>query len=206
MPKHRQGCSTPREAGIWHPQGGVPRPPDALPDACDAPASPHIGRLSGRPWDAVVWLPYVGFYPLRRHEAAVGDDRLAGDHVPVARAGGQEDRGAGDVVGLAEATERIALYGARRQLGVFPQGAGEVGGEPVELLSRQLGVEIFRLEQWREKALAGIDASLKERKGEPVKAELDIAMKRIGELIAAGGTAGGQDGDVRPAPGRARCS
>ena len=49
-------------------------------------------------------------------------------------------------------------------------------GEPVELLSRQLGVEIFRLEQWREKAIAGIDASLKERKGDPVKAELDIAM------------------------------
>ena len=56
-------------------------------------------------------------------------------------------------------------------------------GEPVELLSRQLGVEIFRLEQWREKAIAGIDASLKERKGDPVKAELGIAMKRIGELI-----------------------
>ena len=55
-------------------------------------------------------------------------------------------------------------------------------GEPVELLSRQLGVEIFRLEQWREKAIAGIDASLK-RKGDPVKAELDIAIKRIGELI-----------------------
>ena len=27
--------------------------------------------------------------------------------------------------------------------------------EPVQLLSRQLGVEIFRLEQWREKAIAG---------------------------------------------------
>ena len=60
-------------------------------------------------------------------------------------------------------------------------------GEPVELLSRQLGVEIFRLEQWREKATAGIDASLKERKGDPVKRN-DIA--RIGE-DHAGGTAGG---------------
>ena len=29
--------------------------------------------------------------------------------------------------------------------------------EPVQLLSRQLGVEIFRLEQWREKATGGID-------------------------------------------------
>ena len=55
-------------------------------------------------------------------------------------------------------------------------------GEPVELFVAQLGVEIFRLEQWREKAIAGIDASLKERKGDPVKAELDIA-RTIGELI-----------------------
>ena len=54
--------------------------------------------------------------------------------------------------------------------------------EPVQLLSRQLGVEIFRLEQWREKAIGGIDASLKQRKGDPVQAELDSAMKRIGEL------------------------
>ena len=54
--------------------------------------------------------------------------------------------------------------------------------EPVQLLSRQLGVEIFRLEQWREKAIGGIGASLKQRKGDPVQAELDSAMKRIGEL------------------------
>lgn len=55
-------------------------------------------------------------------------------------------------------------------------------GEAVELLSRELGVEIFRLEEWREKALDGIDASLKVRTGDPVQAELDTAMKRIGEL------------------------
>ena len=54
-------------------------------------------------------------------------------------------------------------------------------------------------QQWPEKAIAGIDASLKERKGDPVKAELDMAMKRIGELIMqVPQTAGGQDGDVRP--------
>ena len=70
--------------------------------------------------------------------------------------------------------------------------------EPVQLLSRQLGVEIFRLEQWREKAIGGIDASLKQRKGDPVQAELDSAMKRIGRVDHAGGTAGGQDGDLRP--------
>jgi len=55
-------------------------------------------------------------------------------------------------------------------------------GEPAEMLSRELGVEIYRLEKWRDKALSGIDAGLKEREGDPVQAELDAAMKRIGEL------------------------
>ena len=36
--------------------------------------------------------------------------------------------------------------------------------------------------KWRAKAIGGIDASLKQRKGDPVQAELDTAMKRIGEL------------------------
>ena len=70
--------------------------------------------------------------------------------------------------------------------------------EPVQLLSRQLGVEIFRLEQWREKAIGGIDASLKQRKGDPVQAELDSAMKRIGELTMQVELLEGQAGDLRP--------
>lgn len=55
-------------------------------------------------------------------------------------------------------------------------------GEPVEALSRELGVEIYRLEQWREKALTGIETALRERTGDPLNTELDQAMKRIGEL------------------------
>jgi hypothetical protein len=45
-----------------------------------------------------------------------------------------------------------------------------------------LSVEIYRLEQWRERALSGIDAAMKERQGDPVQAELSQAMRRIGEL------------------------
>ena len=41
-------------------------------------------------------------------------------------------------------------------------------GEPAEALSRELGVEIYRLEQWRERALLGIDEAMKDRK-RPVK-------------------------------------
>lgn len=55
-------------------------------------------------------------------------------------------------------------------------------GESVAALSRELGVEIYRLEKWRDKALSGIDGALKEREGDPLQGELDAAMKRIGEL------------------------
>lgn len=55
-------------------------------------------------------------------------------------------------------------------------------GESVDALSRELGVEIYRLEEWREKSLSAIDTGLKERSGDPLQTELDAAMKRIGEL------------------------
>ena len=55
-------------------------------------------------------------------------------------------------------------------------------GEPLELLSRELGVELYRLEKWRDAALAGLEEALKARNGDPLKAELDNAMKRLGEL------------------------
>ena len=55
-------------------------------------------------------------------------------------------------------------------------------GENVELLSRELGVPIFKLEQWRQKADAALDAALKEREAEAASTELAAAMQRIGEL------------------------
>ena len=51
-------------------------------------------------------------------------------------------------------------------------------GESVELLSRELGVPLYRLEQWRQKA----DGALKEREVDPAAGELSAAMQRIGEL------------------------
>jgi hypothetical protein len=55
-------------------------------------------------------------------------------------------------------------------------------GESAEKLSRELGVPLYRLERWRERALSGIDGSLREREGDAVSEELAAAMKRIGEL------------------------
>jgi transposase-like protein len=94
--------------------------------------------------------------------------------------------------------------GARRATGVSPNGGAVVGplapgqrwsvmrkrevalrllrGESLEALSRELGVEIHRLQRWRDRALAGIDESLREREGDPLQGELDAAIKRVGEL------------------------
>ena len=55
-------------------------------------------------------------------------------------------------------------------------------GEAAESLSRELGVPVYRLERWHERALSGIDGALREREGDPLNEELAAAMKRIGEL------------------------
>ena len=90
-----------------------------------------------------------------------------------------------EIVGLTE--------GARRATGVWPTAGSGVGplsakqrwsvprkrevalrllrGESVAVMSRELGVEIYCLEKWRDKALAGIEAALREREGDPIKGE-----------------------------------
>ena len=89
--------------------------------------------------------------------------------------------------------------GARRATGGEPVSAAEVKrwsagrkkevvlrllrNEPVDNLSRELSVPIYNLEHWRDRALAGIDAGLKERESDPVSAHLDDANRRIGELV-----------------------
>lgn len=56
-------------------------------------------------------------------------------------------------------------------------------GEPLDALSRELGVEIHKLEAWRDRALGGMELGLKEREADdPLQQELDEAHKRIGEL------------------------
>jgi len=56
-------------------------------------------------------------------------------------------------------------------------------GEPVDVVSREVSVPIYKLERWRDRALAGIDAGLKERENDPVERQLGEANRRIGELV-----------------------
>ena len=56
-------------------------------------------------------------------------------------------------------------------------------GEPVDAISREVSVPIYKLERWRDRALAGIDAGLKERENDPLDRQLGEANRRIGELV-----------------------
>ena len=55
-------------------------------------------------------------------------------------------------------------------------------GEPLDAVSRDVGVEVYRLEKWKARALSGLELGLKERSGEPLAAELDAAKRHIGKL------------------------
>ena len=71
-------------------------------------------------------------------------------------------------------------------------------GESVELLSRELGVPIYKLEQWREKADAALGGALKERESDPASGELAAAMQRIGEAQYGGRASARQNRASRP--------
>ncbi len=55
-------------------------------------------------------------------------------------------------------------------------------GESLDGLSRELGVEMYRLEEWRDKALSAMDLGLKNRQQDPLLHDLDAAKRHIGEL------------------------
>lgn len=55
-------------------------------------------------------------------------------------------------------------------------------GESIDGLSRELGVTIGQLEEWKRVVLENMELLLKVRTEEPFQAELDVAKKRIGEL------------------------
>ncbi len=52
-------------------------------------------------------------------------------------------------------------------------------GESLDAVSREVGVEVYRLEAWKARALAGLERGLKAQAGEPLAAELDAAKRHI---------------------------
>jgi transposase len=56
-------------------------------------------------------------------------------------------------------------------------------GESLDSLSRELGIEVYVLEEWRMKAIQGMESGLKIRSEDPLQEELDKIKKRLGELL-----------------------
>lgn len=79
-----------------------------------------------------------------------------------------------------------------------------LSGEPLEALSREVGVEVYRLEQWRDRALDGIDLALKDRTGDPLQEELDAAKRHIGEVSMENELMRRQLEKMRPFPKKKR--
>ena len=108
----------------------------------------------------------------------------------------KRERVMGDVVGLTEGARRASGGDPTTGVHTGPLKGGQrwslsrkrdvvlrlLRGEPIQALSRELGVEIYRLEEWRDKALLGMESGLRERDGDPLKKELDATMKRLGEI------------------------
>ena len=56
-------------------------------------------------------------------------------------------------------------------------------GASLDDVSREVKVEVSRLQAWRDKGLGGLEEAMKEREGDPVQAQLDEAQRRLGELM-----------------------
>ena len=92
------------------------------------------------------------------------------------------------------ARPRCPQAGARRRRGRSRRASGGawaaaravvlrlIAGEPVELMSREIGVPVYKLERWRERAEAALEGALKEREAESEGPELAAALQRVGEL------------------------
>jgi len=99
--------------------------------------------------------------------------------------------------GLAEGARRATGAGPEPSTAAVPLGPNQrwtvtrkrevvlrlLRGEPMDAVAREVGVEIYRLEEWKNKALSGMDASLRERDGDPLEQELQSARSKIGELM-----------------------
>jgi transposase len=113
-------------------------------------------------------------------------ERKAADDGPVVGEGGRSPSAlSAGPVGTAQAAARPGplapgqRWSAARKREVVLR---LLRGDSAELLSRELGLPIFKLDQWRRKADAALEGALKEREADPADGELGAALRRIGEL------------------------
>ena len=111
-----------------------------------------------------------------RHGVADGPVGSEGGRRPSALSTGHNGAAEGAASGPLSAGQRWSV-GRKREVVLRL-----LRGEAAEDLSRELGVPLYKLERWRQKAEAALDGALKERETDVVTGELATAMQRIGEL------------------------
>jgi transposase len=77
-------------------------------------------------------------------------------------------------------TAEVQRWSKRRKMEVVLR---LLRGESLDEVSRDVKVEISRLETWRDKGIHGLEEAKKEREGDPIQAQLDEVNRRLGELI-----------------------
>src|SRR3954463_6391237 len=113
-----------------------------------------------------------------RDDAIVGPVVSEGGRSPSALSPGQGTPAAKDGAALGPLAPGQRWSAARKREVVLRL----LRGESAELLSRELGLPMFKLEQWRQKAETALDGALKEREADTASTELAAAMQRIGAL------------------------
>ncbi len=119
-------------------------------------------------------------------------ERVDGDDAPV---GGRAPALAAGPLGSGQ---RWSV--ARKRAVVLPL----IAGEPVELASRGIGVPVFKLARWRERAEAAVEGAPKEREAETDGPDLAAALQRIGELSMEGELLRAKTGQSRGPSARKR--
>jgi transposase len=113
-----------------------------------------------------------------RDDAVVGPVGGEGGRSPSLRSMGQDAPAAKGRTPLGPLAPGQRWGAARKREVVLRR----LRGEAAELLSRELGLPVFKLEQWRQRAEAALEGALKEREADPADGQLAAAMQRIGEL------------------------
>jgi len=101
---------------------------------------------------------------------------------PAERSEGVAERSAAGL-GAARASAQSPpahRWSARRKLAVIMR---LLRGESLDAVSRDTGLPTHRLNRWRERALAGMEASLKDRGGDPQEVLLKQYNAKISELV-----------------------
>src|ERR687893_1682204 len=113
-----------------------------------------------------------------REDAADGPVVSEGGHSPSTLSPGQGTPSVAGAATLSRLAPGQRWSSARKREVVLRL----MRGESAELLSRELGLPVFKLEQWRRKAEGALEGALKEREADPADGQLAAALRRIGEL------------------------